>query len=403
MCVIIQRQPNVEIPFDKLASACVVNPDGWGVAIADRGKLELRHGLEKTTDPEKIMKILEDAKTLPVMLHLRYVTQGAKSLENCHPFWSLTRDEHGVDLAFCHNGTLSDWKENDSDYSDSYWINQKLITPLFQRTAAFVGKENILRDEFSISLLEEMAGYSSLFGLIDGSGTQLAINGDKGKEFEGWWASNEYSFNERHRTKTTSYSHHSCTTTGEHYSSAYPDDPVVDPWNGWEKDLQADDEKVTKVFLYVNGKPMYHYYRQDGTLVKEEEAKPVIVPPEDPSYVEDTEDEIADMVELLDQGEDIKKVFDMHEKKMSQKLIKHCTAKQRPKFTEVCKIDDLREVTRLDPEDIAELVSFYPEAATVLIQDLLAELYFKTVAGARTAVAQAAAENLAKRKAEKAA
>jgi hypothetical protein len=396
MCVIIQRQPNVEIPFDKIASACVVNPDGWGFAIADRGKLSIVRGLDKETDPEMIMKILEDAKDQPLMLHLRYVTQGLRTLENCHPFWSLTREKHGIDLAFCHNGTLWDWKE-EGDLSDSYWLNQRLVIPLFERVKAYVKDDNILRDEFAIDLLHSTAGVSSLFGLIDGNGVQLAVNGLKGKEYEGWWASNEYSFNDRHRTPKTSSNH---STTGAVSTESVQSD--------WEKMVEDNDKgtPLHKVFVYINGMPYYQFFNDAGDLMHTEKVSPIAVPDDDPpedGVPEDTEEEIAEMAELLDQGDDIKKVFDMHHKKMNPELVRQCIKQTRPSFVDIAKIDDLREVTRLDPQDIEEMCQYYPEATATLVMDLLYELYFKGLAGQKAAAAAKAAENLAKRKNEKAA
>ncbi len=343
MCVIILRNPGVSIPFEKVRSACIVNPDGWGLAVADRGKLEITKGLSDKTDPEVIFKHLEDAKNQSIMLHLRYVTAGARTLDNCHPWLFLEHKTHGIDAAFCHNGTLYTWKEHNSDRPDSWWINEKLVKPLYERVHAFAG-ENFLRDEFAQELLEQTAGSNSLFGLIDGNGLQLAVNHTKGTEFEGWWASNEYSFDAKHREPDP------------------PTTPDKDPWEDCEK-------------YYLSYGPSESTPRCNTNFT---------VPPNDNEPVDALitmdEDEMADMEELLEQGEKIKETLDaMKTKRMNPKLIKDLLKQKRPTFCEICKIDDLREMTRFDPEDLCEMAVFYPEATAVLLKDLLTELYLKNV------------------------
>lgn len=360
MCVIILRTAGTSIPFEKIRSACIVNPDGWGFAIADRGKLTVRKGLDKVTNPEEIQKILEDSKDQDLLLHLRYVTAGKRTIDNCHPFEVLNKKEHGVDIAFCHNGTLWTWKEPDSDYSDSWHVCTKLLKPLFQRVAAYAGPENALKDEFAIELMEQTAGTNSLFGLIDGNGLQLAINHDQGKEYEGWWASNDYSFNTRHREPTTTTSK---TVT---YPNYHDDDQY---WEKWKKD--KDQKEATKTII---GSPA-------NACVKD----PL---PVEQDLSDEDEKDMQKMEDILEQGEQIKKVLTSMEGKntrLNPALVKACLAKTRPKFIEVCKIDSLLEMTRFDPDDIEELTIFYPDAAAILIKDLLYELYMKEVRTRREA------------------
>src|SRR5438045_8963039 len=99
MCVIIVRQPGVTLPFDKLQTACKVNAHGWGLAVVDRGRIELSHQLTaEGNNPDGVARALEDASDQLALLHLRFVTAGDKSLENCHPFRVLRHSLHGLDV-----------------------------------------------------------------------------------------------------------------------------------------------------------------------------------------------------------------------------------------------------------------------------------------------------------------
>lgn len=201
MCVIIHREPGIEIPFDKLRSACTVNSDGMGLIIHDRGQIELRRVYDpKGNDPDKLAKLLEDAKDHDIYVHLRYKTKGATDLKNVHPFTVLKQKKHGMDIQFMHNGTLPDFG-NQAD-CDSKDFAQAILQPLFQKLIPGVGEENLLNDPTVAAILNEYAGRASVFLLADNFGNHLIINKDNGYEQKGWWASNQYSFDVSHRSYT---------------------------------------------------------------------------------------------------------------------------------------------------------------------------------------------------------
>lgn len=352
MCVIILKQPGIVIPFAKLESACIVNSDGWGFAIADRGKIEYVRGLDKRTNPEGIAKILEAANHLPLMLHLRYVTVGERNLDNCHPFSVLNRDEHDVDVAFSHNGTLWSYRDKDAKDSDSNNFNQQFVQPLYARTAAYMGTADVLKDEFTTRLMEEKAGANSLFGLIDGNGIMAGIGNFH--DMEGWWASNTYSFNSNHRTKTTETK---TTTTTYGYANS----------PSWYDDYEPN--------------MLDHCPAPTATTTT-----PTVIEPDD----EDDDDDIVTEAELLEQGEGIEAMIAMKPEKISLQTARHLMSKTRVKFTDICKIDSIAEICRLDPTDINEIVTCYPEAATLLIQDLLVVLWAKQMAEVANEQAKAA-------------
>jgi predicted glutamine amidotransferase len=197
MCVIIHRTPGIEIPFDKLRSACIVNPDGMGLAIADRGKVELRRIYRSNgNDVDELAKFLEDNKNYNVFAHLRFRTKGNKDAVNVHPFTVLTKKRHGMDVQFMHNGTLPDF--GTTDWCDSKHFAETLLQPLLLRfLQSGMDYDEVLKDPILKSILESYSRKSSTFLLLDNEGNDLKIG--EGKQFEGWWASNEYSFNRHHR------------------------------------------------------------------------------------------------------------------------------------------------------------------------------------------------------------
>jgi predicted glutamine amidotransferase len=234
MCVIINRQPNVTIEYEKIQSACKVNPDGFGFAfVEDKSIIIIKEFDPKGNDPEKVARLLEDYKDYAVSLHLRFSTVGEKNADNCHPYVTCMKDHDGVDVVFMHNGTLSDFKYKDSRMSDSYHFNEEVVRPLFQRIAAFDTPESALNDPLFKTILTKYAGASSVFNILDSEGNILVINEDKGVKKDGWWASNDYSFNRYHREPAKTES-----KGGWYYNGSYYSRELTYP--------EPDDEPITK-------------------------------------------------------------------------------------------------------------------------------------------------------------
>ena len=300
MCVIIEVNPGAEIPFDKLASACVVNAHGWGAVVADRGHLEIRKRfLPNGNDPEEIARFLEDTKDVHTYLHLRYQTVGDKSLASCHPFCVTGKKKENYDVFLMHNGTLFDFKKEKSDRPDSYHLARGLVRPLFQRFASHLGPEQVLKDPLFKDVLEKYVPKSqhSIVLIVDQENNVLTLNRDKGKQFDGWWASNEYSFNRDHREKTT--------TT--YKSTSYRN--YMEEW--------GDDDP-----LIITGAPSSVVYLPGTKETKE------LTPPQ-----------------------------------------------PRATFLALSGLNTLKDVSCWSPDTIQDLVEEYPFEASILILDLLKELY----------------------------
>lgn len=330
MCVIIHRQPNVDIPFDKLTSACLVNADGWGIAIPDRGKLELRRVYDpKGNDPEKVAKVLEEAKRQDVFLHLRFKTRGATDLKNVHPFTVTNRKSDGIDVQFMHNGTLSDFG-NQAD-CDSKVFAREIVRPLYSALRDTMGDKALTSPLFS-KIMHKYAGPSSLFAIVDSKGNHLIVNKDKGFQHDGWWSSNEYSFNRTHREPT--------------YSTYYQS-----KWIDHGRSVQKAETTAGTATAAAVGR--------SDTVVKEDTTTPF-----GPTR--------GTIPEVTGTDHTTKRI-----------VAKGELPKPSPRqtFCEVAGIAALEECSLMSADNIKELVTDYPEHAALLIMDLLAELYDAKIEG----------------------
>ena len=198
MCLILVRNPKVDLPFNKVQTAVKNNPDGWGYVIPDRGQMEIRRFYSgKDTDPDEVAKFLEDNKNQKIYLHLRYATAGTKSRENVHPFPVLTKRKHGAQVMVMHNGTYSAYKKSDQEESDTRLFTQEVLTPILHRFSKNCSKKTLLQDPVVAQVLEKFnEGWSRLV-LIDPYGNDLKLG--EGYQEDGYWTSNNYSFKEDHR------------------------------------------------------------------------------------------------------------------------------------------------------------------------------------------------------------
>jgi hypothetical protein len=211
MCVIIDRQPGVTVPFDKLETACRINPNGYGIAYAHRGRLKVETVVQQN-DPREIQDKLERLKKHRVFLHLRYSTVGAVNADNAHPFFALKHKTDGMDMAFMHNGTLGSYHPTGEalkdGWSDTRFFNVMFVKPLAERCQYFLGNKSVLEDPFFRRAIAKETGPTSVIVLFDAHGNVLYVNGERGQQYEGWWASNTYSFLTTHtRHSGSNYSH----------------------------------------------------------------------------------------------------------------------------------------------------------------------------------------------------
>lgn len=200
MCVIIHRPAGIEIPFDKLKIACQKNNDGFGVAVFDRGKLDiLRVWNPKGNDPAALAKILEEAKDNELFVHLRLRSVGNKNADNVHPFPFYK--EGDVQYALMHNGTMNEYNRGKGQ-TDSEVFAHEIVKPLLQN---WKGDEP-LNDAAFEGLLSKISGVGGFNKIVvmNSLGHSIILNKSAGAEIlPGVWASNSHSFE--------SYSYHGGT------------------------------------------------------------------------------------------------------------------------------------------------------------------------------------------------
>ena len=203
MCLIVLREPNFEIPYDKFEAALINNPDGFGLTYPSDKGLEVFRSPEEQ-DPEKLYRLVtEELGTEKLMLHLRYTTAGATTLRNAHPFPILEKGVDGVDLRMAHNGTLGKYKTlANRGESDTRAFVREFVRPLFKRLAKGMEPEELLSDDFTKKILEDQLTAASVLTFLDSEGNTLICNekGNGGKQEDEWYYSNTYSFNKSHRT-----------------------------------------------------------------------------------------------------------------------------------------------------------------------------------------------------------
>jgi len=344
MCLILIRNPGVEIDYINIEAAAENNPHGWGYVIPDRGKLEIRrHYDAKGTDPDDVMRVIEDNQNNQLFLHLRFCTHGDKSKANVHPFPALQKRKDGMQVWVMHNGTVAGYKDAGA-LSDTYHFTNKMINPLLRRFMAFNGKEHLLRDPMLGEIIEKYAGSWSKFVLIDEYGNHRII-GDGHVAKPGLWLSNEYSFKPKYRypkkeEKETTIWEDYQYGNGYSYSTNY----------GQAYRTQAEKEEE-----YAEFWPK-----------KDEDDEKTYTPPF-PQEATDGGTDDQDGTSYVAKGKELVPISD-------PKLEEPIDLSTKETFCDLLGLKDIREVAYLSEEDVFELVCEYPEHIVLLIRDLILAL-----------------------------
>ena len=114
--------------------------DGWGIAFfEDKGLRHFVDHLAAVDSPVAELIRRYPIKSRNVIAHIRKATQGAVSLQNCHPF---VRELWGRYWVFAHNGDLQDFRPRlhshfhpvgDTDSEHAFcWLLQELNRPGFR-------------------------------------------------------------------------------------------------------------------------------------------------------------------------------------------------------------------------------------------------------------------------------
>jgi hypothetical protein len=186
MCLMIDRPEGVEIPDSLLECAAFENPDGWGVMVADGGRVrtwkgfglgKLRSAIRKIGDSEAI-------------IHLRLATHGTTDTGNCHPF---TFSAHGRQYGLAHNGILSGVPIRDKSKSDTWHYTRDIVARELR------DDPECWADPLWVESHESFATKSNKVIVLRGDGEKVTFNRDQGCEWEGLWLSNRWSIPNRKR------------------------------------------------------------------------------------------------------------------------------------------------------------------------------------------------------------
>ena len=155
MCIVIYKPAGVDLPDDDILHTCWTNnPDGAGFMYPRKGRVHIRKGYMSR-------KALMDAlaqrswRDVPLVIHFRIMTHGARNPANCHPF-PVTRAEKKLSavqsdalVGLAHNGIIGNVRGT-KNYSDTF---------IFVRDyAARIAKSpTFYKDEDSVALLEQIA------------------------------------------------------------------------------------------------------------------------------------------------------------------------------------------------------------------------------------------------------
>ena len=180
MCIAILNSPNVTFSEDIIRNCWNNNRDGGGMIWSDVKTNELHIYKEIQSFKAFYNKYIEVRKQHPksnVVLHFRISTSGGVNETNCHPF------QVNKDLAFVHNGVISELNGIDAKKSDTNLFNEIYLRKL---PSDFIYNDAILM------LIKKFIGSSKLVFLNAYNEYTIVNeqNGQRDEEFEGCWFSN---------------------------------------------------------------------------------------------------------------------------------------------------------------------------------------------------------------------
>lgn len=175
MCLALFKPVGHKVPVNNLISGYKINSHSMGMMWAHDGVLHIH---KQMNDIDSfIAKYLElELMDLPIAVHFRFATHGAKNLENCHPFSISDK------IAIVHNGVfhgLGTSKKSDT------WEFADLLTG--------VGVDTIFDNTMLQLLVEQACGFENKVVFLNNEGKHFIANEKSGTWKQGIWYSNTYS------------------------------------------------------------------------------------------------------------------------------------------------------------------------------------------------------------------
>lgn len=178
MCILIMIPSKAQKPGEDILTQCWrSNPDGAGFMYPDRAasRLVVSKG-HMTLDAlkEAFAKVPEG---VPVSLHFRIKTHGAKNADMTHPHW-VWPDE----VAIAHNGILPIGAPADSPESDTARFARMVLSNL---------PKTWWKNDALVHLIEEYMGRGNKLIAMNAAGSYKILNETAGTWEQGVWFSNQ--------------------------------------------------------------------------------------------------------------------------------------------------------------------------------------------------------------------
>ena len=154
------------------------NPHGAGFAfITESGRIAIRKGMNAEEQWKKYVYAIENesANINPMIVHMRWATNGSKTHENAHPFRVRNHQQ-----AFIHNGIIGQLAY-DKSTSDSRLLGTRILSAL---------PDGYIHNEAVLELLADYIGAGNKIAILDPSGDYVIINEEAGHWKDGIWFSN---------------------------------------------------------------------------------------------------------------------------------------------------------------------------------------------------------------------
>lgn len=181
MCQIIYMPPFTELSMTDLSEQYNYNPDGWGYIETSATAPPF---VEKGFKFWELARLVEESDpSAHRLIHLRYATHGAVSIENNHPFF-LTEHPSAGPLWMMHNGIIHKYS-NDRNSSDSRRFADEYLAPLLKESPKLWKRKTTRALEMAIQDVDPI----SRFIIADGQGGVVIINRKAWECVDGVWFS----------------------------------------------------------------------------------------------------------------------------------------------------------------------------------------------------------------------
>ena len=180
MCIAAVVSPHAYITQDQWANMVRLNPHGAGFSFVHPSTGQIK--IVKSMDGKELFYKFErainsGANDHPMLVHMRWATNGAKTTSNAHPFRI-----RNANASFVHNGIISQLAD-DANVSDSMLFGKRVLSRL---------PKNWHKEDSIKLLLEDYIGKGNKVAALFGGSepTYTILNEELGNWVDGVWFSN---------------------------------------------------------------------------------------------------------------------------------------------------------------------------------------------------------------------